>query len=135
MPTVGVGVTAVLASLLTVYNYTAGSARVFEILVLVTTFTATVPYLLATAAQLFHLARGEHEKVNRARLVRDAVLAALAFGFSLWLVAGAGYAAVYQGVLFLRGRAGLRLAGGPAGAQPPEHGADGGDFPVPCAGV
>ncbi|MFI9340937.1 amino acid permease [Streptomyces sp. NPDC052773] len=101
VPTVGVGVTVVLASLLTVYNYTAGSARVFEILVLVTTFTATVPYLLATAAQIFHLVRGEHEKVNRARLLRDAVLAAVAFGFSLWLVAGAGYAAVYQGVLFL----------------------------------
>jgi APA family basic amino acid/polyamine antiporter len=101
VPTVGVAVTVVLASLLTVYNYTAGSARVFEILVLVTTFTATVPYLLATAAQIFHLVRGEREKVNRARLVRDAVLASLAFGFSLWLVAGAGYAAVYQGVLFL----------------------------------
>ncbi|MGY1579407.1 amino acid permease [Streptomyces sp. MN13] len=101
VPTVGVAVTVVLASLLTVYNYTAGSARVFEILVLVTTFTATVPYLLATAAQIFHLVRGEREKVNRARLVRDAVLASLAFGFSLWLVAGAGCAAVYQGVLFL----------------------------------
>lgn len=99
VPTVGVGVTVVLASLLTIYNYTAGSARVFEILVLVTTFTATVPYLLATAAQLHHLARGE--RIDRARLVRDAVIAALAFGFSLWLVAGAGYAAVYQGVLFL----------------------------------
>jgi APA family basic amino acid/polyamine antiporter len=99
VPTVGVGVTVVLASALTVYNYTAGSAKVFEILVLVTTFTATVPYLLATAAQIFHLVRGE--RVDRSRLVRDAVLAVLAFGFSLWLVAGAGYAAVYQGVLFL----------------------------------
>jgi APA family basic amino acid/polyamine antiporter len=29
------------------------------------------------------------------------VLALAAFGFSLWLVGGAGYAAVYQGVLFL----------------------------------
>ncbi|MFC7980960.1 amino acid permease [Streptomyces sp. NPDC057336] len=101
VPTVGVGVTVVLASLLTVYNYTAGSAKVFEILVLVTTFTATVPYLLATAAQLFHLLSGQREKVDRARLVRDGVIAAVAAAFSLWLVAGAGYAAVYQGVLFL----------------------------------
>ncbi|MFB7084689.1 amino acid permease [Streptomyces sp. NPDC056296] len=101
VPTTGVAVTVVLASLLTVYNYTAGSAKVFEILVLVTTFTATVPYLLATAAQLFHLLSGQGEKVNRARLVRDGVIAAVAAGFSLWLVAGAGYAAVYQGVLFL----------------------------------
>ncbi|MFF4761716.1 amino acid permease [Streptomyces sp. NPDC001292] len=101
VPTFGVAVTVVLASLLTVYNYTSGSAKVFEILVLVTTFTATVPYLLATAAQIFHLVSGRRERVDRARLVRDAVVAGGAAAFSLWLVAGAGYAAVYQGVLFL----------------------------------
>ncbi|WP_439947279.1 amino acid permease [Streptomyces sp. BBFR109] len=101
VPTVGVGVTVVLASLLTVYNYTSGSARVFQVLVLVTTFTATVPYLLASAAQLMHLVSGRRELVNPARLARDLVVAAVAAAFSLWLVAGAGYAAVYQGVLFL----------------------------------
>ncbi|MCX5386594.1 amino acid permease [Streptomyces sp. NBC_00083] len=101
VPTAGVLVTAVLASLLTVYNYTAGSKGVFEILVLVTTFTATVPYLLSTAAQIYFLASGQPERVHRSRLVRDAVLAVLAFGFSMWLVAGSGYEAVYQGVLFL----------------------------------
>ncbi|WEH36755.1 amino acid permease [Streptomyces sp. AM 4-1-1] len=101
VPTVGVLVTVTLASLLTVYNYTAGTARVFEVLVLVTTFTATVPYLLATAAQLYFLASGGTRRVHRARLVRDAALVTAAAAFSLWLVAGAGYAAVYQGVLFL----------------------------------
>ncbi|MEV5798173.1 amino acid permease [Streptomyces collinus] len=101
VPTVGVGVTVVLASLLTVYNYVSGSAKVFEVLVLVTTFTATVPYLLATAAQVFHLAAGRREAVDRARLARDAVVTAVAAAFSIWLVAGAGYTAVYQGVLFL----------------------------------
>ncbi|MET4645826.1 hypothetical protein ABID95_005583 [Streptomyces atratus] len=29
------------------------------------------------------------------------MLALAAFGFSMWLLAGSGYAAVYQGVLFL----------------------------------
>ncbi|MCZ0982014.1 amino acid permease [Streptomyces diastatochromogenes] len=101
VPTVGVLVTVVLASCLTVYNYTVGTKGVFEILVLVTTFTATVPYLLSTAAQIYFLLSGQSEKVSRARLARDGVLALAAFGFSLWLVAGSGYAAVYQGVLFL----------------------------------
>ncbi|MEU6391561.1 amino acid permease [Streptomyces sp. NPDC046939] len=101
VPTVGVLVAVVLASLLTVYNYTAGSTGVFETLVLVTTFTATVPYLLATAAQIYFLLSGQGERVNRSRLARDMVLAVAAFGFSMWLVGGAGYAAVYQGVLFL----------------------------------
>ncbi|CAL9331916.1 Arginine_agmatine antiporter [Streptomyces sp. enrichment culture] len=103
VPTVGVGVTVLLASLLTVYNYASGTARVFETLVLVTTFTATVPYLLATAAQLYHLVSGQRDRVDRGRLVRDLVVASVAAAFSLWLVAGAGYQAVYQGVLFLFG--------------------------------
>ncbi|MFC9295397.1 amino acid permease [Streptomyces sp. NPDC057011] len=106
VPVAGVIVTVLLASALTVYNSAfpgkgAGSAGVFEILVLVTTFTATVPYLLSTAAQIYFLLSGRAERVHRARLVRDAALACLAFAFSMWLVAGSGYAAVYQGVLFL----------------------------------
>ncbi|CAM5245371.1 Amino acid permease OS=Streptomyces alboniger OX=132473 GN=CP975_30395 PE=4 SV=1 [Streptomyces alboniger] len=101
VPTVGVLVTVVLASLLTVYNYTAGSGGVFESLVLITTFTATVPYLLATAAQIHFLVSGQRERVDRGRLARDGILAGLAFAFSMWLVGGSGYAAVYQGVLFL----------------------------------
>ncbi|MEU9145775.1 amino acid permease [Streptomyces sp. NPDC048349] len=101
VPVAGVIVTVVLASALTLYNYTAGSDGVFEVLVLVTTFTATVPYLLSTAAQLYFLLSGRPEHVDRGRLLRDGALAALAFAFSLWLVAGSGHAAVYQGVLFL----------------------------------
>ncbi|MER6250183.1 amino acid permease [Streptomyces sp. NPDC001584] len=101
VPVVGVIVTVSLASALTVYNYTAGTQGVFESLVLITTFTATVPYLLATAAQIYFLLSGQREQVHPGRLARDGALAALAFGFSMWLVAGSGYAAVYQGVLFL----------------------------------
>ncbi|CAM5295908.1 amino acid permease [Streptomyces avidinii] len=101
VPVVGVIVTVALASALTVYNYTAGAEGVFESLVLITTFTATVPYLLATAAQIHFLLSGQRDRVHPGRLARDGILAALAFGFSMWLVAGSGYAAVYQGVLFL----------------------------------
>ncbi|GAA0481623.1 amino acid permease [Streptomyces sp. NPDC046215] len=101
VPTAGVLAAAVLASLLTVINYTSGVAGVFEILVLITTFSATVPYLLSAAAQVYFLLTGRRGKVRPARFTRDMVLALGAFAFSFWLVAGAGYAAVYQGVLFL----------------------------------
>ncbi|MFE6498435.1 amino acid permease [Kitasatospora sp. NPDC057738] len=101
VPTFGVLVSVALASALTVVNFASGAKGAFDMLVLVTTFTATVPYLLSTAAQLYWLVRGAGEKVDRGRLVRDAVLGLGAFAFSLWLLAGAGYAAVYQGVLFL----------------------------------
>lgn len=101
VPVFGVVASVALASVLTVLNFATGAKGAFDILVLVTTFTATVPYLLSTAAQLYWLVRGESGKVAGGRLARDAALGLGAFGFSLWLVAGAGYAAVYQGVLFL----------------------------------
>ncbi|MFF7652043.1 amino acid permease [Streptomyces sp. NPDC007983] len=101
VPTVGVFVGVILASVLTVVNYTSGSNGVFATLVLITTFSATVPYLLAAGAQLYFLLAGRRERVRTGRFVWDLVLALAGFGFSFWLVSGAGYAAVYQGVLFL----------------------------------
>ncbi|MEV0368796.1 amino acid permease [Streptomyces sp. NPDC050636] len=101
VPTFGVLAAAVLASALTVINYLIGTGGVFEILVLITTFSATVPYLLAAGAQIYFLLTGRRDKVRPARFARDLTLALAAFGFTFWLVAGAGYAAIYQGVLFL----------------------------------
>ncbi|MFJ9419032.1 amino acid permease [Streptomyces sp. NPDC101227] len=101
VPTVGVLAAALLASALTVINYLTGAGGVFEILVLITTFSATVPYLLAAGAQIYFLLSGRRDKVRPARFARDLTLALVAFGFTFWLVAGAGYAAIYQGVLFL----------------------------------
>ncbi|MFC7303347.1 amino acid permease [Streptomyces monticola] len=105
VPTTGVVITVVLASILTVYNYASGQGKddseVFTLLVTVTTFMATVPYLLATAAQIYYLVSGQGARVNRSRLVRDSVVAVIACAFSMWLVGGAGYEAVYQGVMFL----------------------------------
>ncbi|MFI6492141.1 APC family permease [Streptomyces sp. NPDC050564] len=101
VPGFGVLACAVLGSLLIALNYTAGPDTTFRVLVLITTFTGCVPYLLSAAAQLYWLAKGTRDRVRPAGLTRDLIVAALSFAFSFWLIAGAGYAAVYQGVLFL----------------------------------
>jgi APA family basic amino acid/polyamine antiporter len=101
VPGFGVWAVAVLGTVLIALNYTAGPDTTFRVLVLITTFTGCVPYLLSAAAQLYWLARGTRARVRPAGLVRDLLVAALSFAFSFWLIAGAGYAAVYQGVLFL----------------------------------
>ncbi|GGM46540.1 transporter [Longimycelium tulufanense] len=101
VPGFGVLVSVLLASGLIVLNYTSGAVGVFQSLVLVTSFTAAVPYLLSAAAQLRWLAAGDRGSVRVTRLTRDLVIAGVSFGFSLWLIAGAGYAAVYQGTLLL----------------------------------
>ncbi len=101
VPGFGVWACVVLGTLLIGLNYTAGPDTTFRVLVLITTFTGCVPYLLSAAAQLYWLAKGTRERVRPAGLVRDLIVAALSFAFAFWLIAGAGYAAVYQGVLFL----------------------------------
>ncbi|MFI1482180.1 amino acid permease [Streptomyces sp. NPDC020747] len=101
VPGFGVLACASLGTVLIGLNYTAGPGTTFRVLVLITTFTGCVPYLLSAAAQLYWLARGTRERVRPAGLARDLIVAALSFAFSFWLIAGAGYAAVYQGVLFL----------------------------------
>lgn len=104
VPGFGVLIGTALSSALVLLNFTAGAGGAFRVLVLVTTFTATVPYLLSAAAQLYWLAAGTREgqaPVRLSRLIRDLTVAFAAFAFSLWLMAGAGYAAVYQGTLFL----------------------------------
>jgi APA family basic amino acid/polyamine antiporter len=119
VPGFGVWACAILGTILIAFNYTAGPDTTFRVLVdryrvsrrreatpdlsgtLITTFTGCVPYLLSAAAQLYWLARGSRERVRPAGLVRDLIVAALSFAFSFWLFAGAGYAAVYQRVLFL----------------------------------
>ncbi|MCP2257351.1 basic amino acid/polyamine antiporter, APA family [Streptoalloteichus tenebrarius] len=101
VPRFGVLVSVLLASAMIVLNYVGGAATVFQSLVLVTSFTAAVPYLLSAAAQLRWLLAGSRARVRPLRLGRDLLVAGVSFGFSLWLIAGAGQAAVYQGTLLL----------------------------------
>jgi APA family basic amino acid/polyamine antiporter len=101
VPWAGALIGVVLASVLILFNYLGGTGQVFRVLVLITSFTAAVPYLLSAAAQLHWLARGDREKVRGGRLALDVTVAGVSFAVSVWLIAGAGYAAVYQGTLFL----------------------------------
>ncbi|WP_432133694.1 MULTISPECIES: amino acid permease [unclassified Streptomyces] len=79
-------------------NY-AGAADVFETVVLLTTLTTAIPFLLGTSVQLFWLiAKGR--KTSRT-FVRDLVVAVFAVAFSFWLIYGSGRDAVFSGTLMV----------------------------------
>ncbi|WP_211245574.1 APC family permease [Actinomadura oligospora] len=104
VPWFGLVVSGTLASLITLLNYTGGLQAAFTALALLTTFTAAVPYVFSAAAHLLWLLT-DHGPAGRpeaaVRFARDVLVSAIAVGFTIWLVAGAGYSAVYQGVLLL----------------------------------
>ncbi|MGV8874483.1 MAG: amino acid permease [Rhodococcus sp. (in: high G+C Gram-positive bacteria)] len=99
IPVFGIVSATVLASALTVVSYTSFE-KVFTTLVLLSVFTAVVPYLFSAAAQLYWLlTRGR--ATAWPHLVRDCGVSAVALVFSFWALAGSGYQAVYYGVFCL----------------------------------
>jgi APA family basic amino acid/polyamine antiporter len=96
IPVFGIVSSTVLASVLTVISYTSFD-KVFTTLVLLSVFTAVVPYIFSAAAQLYWLlARGR--ETAWPHLIRDCGVSALALTFSFWSLAGSGYQAVYYGI-------------------------------------
>lgn len=94
----GLLISFVLKALLIAVNY-AGASNVFETVVLLTTLTTAVPFILGTSVQLYWL-------VTKGRSVgpafwRNMSVAILAFAFSFWLMYGSGAQAVFSGTLLL----------------------------------
>ena len=102
MPLVGIISSTVLATLLTVLAYTSFD-QVFTMVVLLTVFTAVVPYLFSAAAQVYWLVT-HARAVAGARLARDLTVSVLALVFTFWALLGTGAQATFYGAIaFLLG--------------------------------
>ncbi|SHF69919.1 amino acid permease [Streptoalloteichus hindustanus] len=99
-PVFGLVLSSVLVTLLVLTNYTASLVDQFSFVILLATFTTLVPYAYSAMADLMLLATEGEPGVPRRRVARGAV-ALLAFGYSLWAIAGAGRDVVFRGTLLL----------------------------------
>lgn len=88
-----------VATVLIAMNYTRGLVETFTILILLATLATLMPYVFSTlTAVMLELRQGARPGVRR--LGRLAI-AALAFVYSVWAIAGAGRDTVYWGFLLL----------------------------------
>lgn len=101
-PVFGLVVSSVLLSALMLMNYTKGLVDAFTFVLLLATLTTLVPYAYAAAAQAY-LYFTEPELFERKRFVRDTVIAALAFAYSVWAIAGSGDDVIAKGFVLLLG--------------------------------
>jgi APA family basic amino acid/polyamine antiporter len=99
-PVVGLVVSSVLITGLTVLNYNASLVDQFTFVILLATLTILVPYVLSSAAQIALLIR-DRTRFGVRRLAGHVTVAALALGYAIWMVAGSGYEIVYKGFLLL----------------------------------
>jgi len=102
MPIVGILASTILATLLTVLAYTSFE-QVFTMVVLLTVFTAVVPYLFSAAAQIYWLL-SRTRPTSWPHFARDLIISTLGLAFSFWALIGTGAEATYYGAIaFLLG--------------------------------
>ena len=93
-------VSSVLLTGLMLMNYTKSLVDQFTFVILLATLTTLVPYAYSAAAQLM-LFITERDRFDARRMARDSVVAGLAFAYSVWAIAGAGYQVVFRGFMLL----------------------------------
>jgi APA family basic amino acid/polyamine antiporter len=99
-PVVGLVVSSVLITGLTMMNYNASLVDQFTFVILLATLTTLIPYVFSAAAQLMLLVT-DRAHFDGKRLAGHATIAALALAYAIWTVAGSGYEVVYKGFLLL----------------------------------
>jgi APA family basic amino acid/polyamine antiporter len=99
-PVFGLLVSSVLVSGLVLYNWDVDFGTRFTDIVLLATWMTLVAYAYAAAAEIVLFFR-ERELFSFAKLVRDSVIAALAFAYSVWAIWGSGEEWLAKGFMLL----------------------------------
>jgi basic amino acid/polyamine antiporter, APA family len=99
-PVFGLVVSSVLITGLMLMNYTKGLVDAFTFVLLLATLTTLVPYAYSAAAQAY-LYVTEPELFERKAFLRDVVIAALAFAYSVWAITGSGKDIIAKGFVLL----------------------------------
>jgi APA family basic amino acid/polyamine antiporter len=100
VPIVGLLISSVLASGLLLMNYTSGLVDAFTEILLLATLTTLVPYAFSAMAQLM-LMISDREKFDSRHFARDAIIASVAFVYSMWAIWGAGEEVAFKGFLLI----------------------------------
>ena len=99
VPTSGMIISCSIISLLMIMNYSKGLVEQFKFLLLLSTLSVLVPYLLSAAAYI--VIGTKKSALHKGSLLSVVMLGMLAFIYALWEIAGSGYQTVYYGFLFL----------------------------------
>lgn len=99
-PVFGLVVSSVLVTGLMLMNYTKSLTEQFTFIILLATLTTLVPYAFSAMAELM-LFVTDRAAFSARRLTKDGIIASLAFGYSLWAIAGSGYEVVFKGFMLL----------------------------------
>ncbi|MBI3211088.1 MAG: amino acid permease [Simkania negevensis] len=99
-PTVGLVVSSCLITLLLIFNYKKGLVDQFTFIISLAVLAALLAYLYTTIAE-FILCLKRPDKIDRKKVGKSLVIAALAFIYSSWAVFSAGQEIFFYGSMLL----------------------------------
>ena len=100
VPTIGLIIASVLATLLVGFNYTKGLVEMFSFIIMLATLSCLLPYLFASLVELTLYLR-KKKSYNRKRLIAAATVSVPAFLYSLWAITGLEYEIILWGAILL----------------------------------
>ena len=100
IPTIGLVIASVLATLLVGFNYTKGLVEMFSFIIMLSTLSCLLPYLFASLVELTLYLR-KKKSYNRKRLIAAAAVSVPAFLYSLWAITGLEYEILLWGAILL----------------------------------
>ncbi len=89
----------ILSSVALALNFVNGLVVAFEFLILLSTVTAILPVAMSAASAWLYAVRDPH--ASRGVHLRDTIVAAIGFGYAVWIIAGSGRDSVYWAFLLL----------------------------------
>jgi APA family basic amino acid/polyamine antiporter len=99
-PVFGLVTSSVLITLLLLMNYSQTLVEQFNFIILLATLTTLVPYAYAAAAEVY-LFFTDRQNFSGRNLVRDTIIATLAFAYALYAIIGAGTDVIAKGFILL----------------------------------
>lgn len=99
-PVYGLVAAAVLVTGLVFMNYTNSLVDQFTFMLLLATLTTVVPYAFAAAAEIALFIK-EPERFTGRKMARDAIVAALGFGYAIWAMYATGSESIAKGYMLL----------------------------------
>lgn len=130
-PVFGLLFSSGVATVLIAMNYTRGLVQAFTFLILLATLATLMPYVFTSMTGLMIALRERGTSAASGKTIGRMALSVLAFGFSLWAIAGAGQKTVFWGfILLVAGLpvfAAMRWRGVRPGDEHPDVGGGGAD--------
>lgn len=100
IPILAIILNTVLATLLLIANAAGNVVNLFTTLALLSTFVYVLTYVLAVAALLMRIIRGQTTQTGRP-LAIETLAASVALAFSIWMIGATGKHTVFDGVLLV----------------------------------